>query len=198
MNEQLNKNRRIILILFALSVIPFVIAWYLSLHPEWMKTGTNKGELITPVVVTERDELTGFDDFSRKNISELSGHWVLVNIVDNKECDKVCQDALLKTRQLRLMMNKDLTRIRRMVVLMEQVDPKVASSWWQEDLRLLRVVPSSSFKEKIRNVIGQEHNSGWLILMDPLGNLMMKYQPGFDPYDVKKDLGKLLRISQIG
>ncbi len=198
MNEQLNKNRRIILILFALSVIPFVIAWYMSQHPEWMKTGTNKGELITPVVVTERSELTGFDEFSRENISELSGHWVLVNIIDNKECDKVCQDALLKTRQLRLMMNKDLTRIRRMVVLMEQVDPQVASRWWQKDLRLLRVVPSSSFKEKIRKIIGQQHNSGWLILMDPLGNLMMKYQPGFDPYDVKKDLGKLLRISQIG
>jgi hypothetical protein len=34
--------------------------------------------------------------------------------------------------------------------------------------------------------------------MDPLGNLMMQYDPGFDPYDVKKDLKKLLKISQIG
>jgi hypothetical protein len=34
--------------------------------------------------------------------------------------------------------------------------------------------------------------------MDPLGNLMMKYAPGFDPYKVRNDLSKLLRISQIG
>ena len=34
--------------------------------------------------------------------------------------------------------------------------------------------------------------------MDPMGNLMMQYEPGFDPYKVKSDLMHLLRISQIG
>lgn len=35
-------------------------------------------------------------------------------------------------------------------------------------------------------------------LMDPLGNIMMQYESGFDPYKVKSDLHKLLKISQIG
>ncbi len=39
---------------------------------------------------------------------------------------------------------------------------------------------------------------GLLLLMDPLGNLMMRYAPGFDPYKVKDDLKKLLAVSQIG
>jgi hypothetical protein len=39
---------------------------------------------------------------------------------------------------------------------------------------------------------------GMLFLLDPLGNLMMYYEPGFDPYDVVHDLKKLLTVSQIG
>jgi hypothetical protein len=31
-----------------------------------------------------------------------------------------------------------------------------------------------------------------------LGNLMMKYPTNYDPYKVRNDLSKLLRISQIG
>jgi hypothetical protein len=37
-----------------------------------------------------------------------------------------------------------------------------------------------------------------LLLIDPLGNIMMQYEPGFDPYKVKNDLMHLLRASQIG
>jgi hypothetical protein len=53
---------------------------------------------------------------------------------------------------------------------------------------------STTIKQKVR----PELTSGMLILMDPLGNLMMQYKAGFDPYAVKSDLKKLLRISQIG
>jgi hypothetical protein len=39
---------------------------------------------------------------------------------------------------------------------------------------------------------------GMLFLIDPLGNVMMHYEPGFNAYKVKDDLMHLLRISQIG
>jgi hypothetical protein len=37
-----------------------------------------------------------------------------------------------------------------------------------------------------------------VFLIDPLGNLMLWYENGFDPYDLDKDLKHLLRASQIG
>ncbi len=198
MNNQ-QKNNRTILIVFAMSIIPFCIAWYLSTHTDWINLGaTNKGELIIPPVTTERSELEAYDQFSRENMVELAGHWVLINIIPGSECGKVCLEAIHKTKQLRLMMNKDLTRIRRVVVLLKPVDNKVAVSWWKDDLRLLRVVPKSSFAAKVNEITQNNTVDGLLLLMDPLGNLMMQYKPGFDPYDVKKDLGKLLRVSQIG
>lgn len=198
MNKQQQKNRNTILLLFAMSVIPFLIAWYLSVHKIWLGTGTNKGDLIQPPVTTEFNDFIGFDQFSRDNMKELKGHWVLLNIITRDQCDQVCLDAIHKSKQLRLMMNKDLVRIRRLVVLMSPVDPELAATWWQDDKRLLRARPHASLSDKIRRIGQGQIPDGMLLLMDPLGNLMMQYEPGFDPYDVKKDLGKLLRISQIG
>ncbi len=198
MNKPIKRSRNTVLLLFAISVLPFVLAWYLAQHPEWFKASTNRGELIIPVITTERDDFIGWDDFSRQNLKELTGHWVMINIVAEAPCDKACLKPLYQTRQLRLMMNKELTRIRRAVLFLTEVDRGSLEHWWRQDDRLLRLKPSAGLAQKIRKLIGQPAQNGWLILMDPLGNLMMKYKPGFDPYDVKKDLSKLLRISQIG
>ena len=198
MNKQHKKNRRIIIFIFAMSIVPFGIAWYLSSNMNWMGNGTNNGELITPVVTTERNELIGFDDFSRKNMDELKGHWVLVNVIPNNDCNTVCQQAIHKTKQLRLMMNKDLTRIRRLVLIILEVNADKAQHWWKDDARLIRTKPVSSLVEKLKKIRNGNVPEGMLFIMDPLGNLMMQYEPEFDPYKVKSDLRKLLKISQIG
>lgn len=198
MNKPFKNNRNIILILFAITIIPFLIAGYLAQHPEWFQPSTNRGELIQPVITTERNEVEGWDTFSVENIKELNGRWVLLNIVSKKPCERDCLDAIHKSRQLRLMMNKDLTRIRRAVVFLADIDPENLASIWKEDERILRLKAKPELAKTLRMLIQEAPGNDWLILMDPLGNLMMKYRPGFDPYDVKKDLAKLLRISQIG
>lgn len=198
MSNQQQKNRRSILIIFAMTIVPFCIAWYLSNNPELVAMGTNNGELVIPVVTTERAEMTGFDYFSVKNMKELSGHWLLVNIIPNKDCNKSCLDAIHKTKQLRLMLNKDLTRVRRIALLFKDSDPEVAKNWWKEDLRLLRIKPAPSLITKFEQIKKGAVPEGMLFLMDPFGNIMMQYGAEFDPYKVKRDLKKLLRISQIG
>jgi len=198
MNEQYKKNNRTILIIFAMSIIPFFIAWLLSLNTDWIKQGTNQGQLISPVVTTTLDEWIPFDTFSEQNIQQLQGHWVLVNVIPQQTCQEICQQAIHKTKQLRLMMNKDLTRIRRVVVMLSDIQAEIAVNWWKEDTRLLRVRAKATLQKKLITIIGSEIKDGVLLLMDPLGNLMMQYDTGFDPYAVKRDLGKLLRISQIG
>jgi hypothetical protein len=63
---------------------------------------------------------------------------------------------------------------------------------------LIRVTPSHVLRQKMAGIRKGVMPDGMLFLMDPLGNLMMQYEPGFDPYKVKSDLMHLLRISQIG
>jgi len=198
MNNQQKKNQRTIIILALMTAIPFSIAWYLTKNPDFQPMATNKGDLIAPVVTTERSDLMGVDDFSVENIKELEGHWVILNIIPNKGCNQLCIDAIHATKQLRLMLNKDLPRVRRAVILVQGVQEESFQPWWDADDRLLKVKPSSILLEKIKQKVAAELTDGMIILMDPLGNLMMQYKSGFDPYAVKSDLKKLLRISQIG
>ncbi|CAA9891772.1 conserved hypothetical protein [Candidatus Methylobacter favarea] len=198
MANQQKKNRLLILGIFGMSIIPFLIAWGIRQNPEILTGRTNKGQLITPPVPTERNDLTGFDQFSADNMAELFGHWLIVNVITDTDCNDKCQEAIYKTRQLQLMMSKDLTRTRRIVLIFKEVDPEIADHWWPEDRFLLKVKPSDALVEKITEIRQGAIPDGMLFLMDPLGNLMMQYESGFDPYKVKSDLTHLLRVSQIG
>lgn len=196
MNTQLKKNRLTISVIFAISVIPFLFAWFLAQNPDTLKLGTNNGDLISPPLTTQTDDFTGYDAFSAQNLKELQGHWLLINLLPEAECSVACEDGLYKTQQLTLMMGKDIARIRRVAVVYDKTYQPFSKKWL-DDARLLKVVPSVRLKDAIHAITG-EIQQGGLWVMDPLGNLMMKYAPGYDPYKVRSDLSKLLRISQIG
>jgi len=245
MTKQEKKNRLLIMLIFGMTIIPFLIAWGLKENPELLKGTTNSGQLIIPPVSTERTDFTGFDSFSTENMSELPGHWLIVNVIPDTGCNEVCLDALLKTKQLRLMLNKELPRTRRVVMLFKEPSAEVASEWWLKDtllwrlrrtdnkednalflslLReenkindvlieklisnenrefalnsdLIRVKLSAGLAKKIADIRKGAIPDGMLFLIDPLGNLMMQYDAGFNTYKVKDDLMHLLKISQIG
>ena len=245
MTKQEKKNRLLIMLIFGMTIIPFLIAWGLKENPVLLKGTTNSGQLITPPVSTERTDFIGFDSFSTENMGELPGHWLIVNVIPDTGCNEVCLDALLKTKQLRLMLNKELPRTRRVVMLFKEPSAEVASEWWlkdtllwrlrrtdnQEDnalflslLReenkindalieklisneskefalnsdLIRVKPTAGLAKKIADIRKGTIPDGMLFLIDPLGNLMMQYDAGFNTYKVKDDLMHLLKISQIG
>jgi len=181
-----------------MSVIPFSFAWYLAKNPDSLTLGTNHGELVKPLITTELKEFSGFDTFSAENLKELQGHWVLINLVTHSSCSSACQDALFKTRQLSLMLGKDISRIRRAAIIFKTSEQTVLSQEWLEDGHLLKILAEPSLQEKITKIVGNFEEDGGLLIMDPLGNLMMKYPTGYDPYKVKDDLSKLLKISQIG
>ena len=245
MIDQQKKNRILILAIFGMTIIPFLIAWGLKENPGLVKGTTNSGRLIIPPVSTERSDFTGFDKFSIENMGELPGHWLIVNVIPNTDCNEVCLDALLKTKQLRLMLNKELPRTRRIVIVFKDPSAEAARQWWLKDTllwrlrrlenkgdnalflsllrdenriddalttklianenrefalnsELIRVKPDTALVKKITDIRQGNIPDGMLFLMDPLGNLMMQYEPGFDTYKVKDDLMHLLRISQIG
>ena len=245
MNEQQKKNRVLIVAIFAMTIIPFVIAWGLKENPDLVKGTTNKGQLVVPSIAILDQDITGFDAFSKGNIKELHGHWLIVNVIPNSGCNQVCLEALLKTKQLRLMLNKELPRTRRVVVVFNQPLEASAQQWWLKDALLwrlnrlddkdskdlytsllheekildeglveqliknedrdialssdlIRVKPSAEVIKIMSDIRKGAVPEGMLFLIDPLGNLMMHYEPGFSPYKVKEDLMHLLRISQIG
>lgn len=199
MTPQQRKNRQLIIGIFAMSIIPFSIAWFLAKNPDLTPSSINKGQLIKPVITTERSDFSGFDTFSQENLKELEAHWLIVNVIPKAQCDEVCLDALHKSRQLRLMLNKELVRTRRAVLVLDtNTQSETAANWWKEDIDLLRLKPDTAVIEKLNLLYNGQIPDGALLLVDPLGNFMMQYAPQFNPYDVKSDLMHLLKISQIG
>lgn len=196
--EQKQKNHIIIILLFAMTVIPFLIAWVFKQHPELLKDRTNHGDLIIPPMRTERGELSGFDVFTSDHLQEMKGRWLIINVIARGQCNEICQEAIHKSRQLRLMLNKDLTRTRRAVMIWDGFRSSESDRLWLDDKELLKIKPAKTLIDKLDQHKNGQIPDGMLFLMDPLGNLMMQYEPGFDPYQVKSDLSHLLRISQIG
>lgn len=245
MNKQQKKNRLLIIVIFCMTIIPFLIAWGLKENPDLVKGTTNRGQLVIPPLSIKRNDFTGFDAFSTENLGELPGHWLIVNVIPSMGCNEICLDALLKTKQLRLMLNKELPRTRRIVIIFNELPQVITREWWLKDMllwrlrrtenkednalfikllreenkideklidkligsesrdfalnsELIRVKPSSELAKKIMNIKAGVIPEGMLFLIDPLGNLMMQYEAGFNTYKVKDDLMHLLRISQIG
>lgn len=187
-----------LILLVLMMMVPVGLGWLLIRNPHLLTGQVNNGHLIVPAMPIARSRLVGFDRFSTENIKELEARWVMIHVLGETGCSKPSQEALHTTRQLRLMLGKDLFRMRRLAIVSSTLSSQQAELCWKGHDYLLRTQLSSGLKADIEKGIGQTITDGMIFLMDPLGNLMMWYEPGFDPYKIKKDLTRLLHVSQIG
>lgn len=192
------RTRVLFTSIILICVLPLFGAWLVFSNPQWISGATNYGRLIVPVVKLDRTLFIGLDKVSQYNIDQLKGRWVLVHFITGTVCGLPCLEALHKTKQVRLMLNQDLMRVRRLLVGGDADSSSRVSTPLDNEGTLLRVRADESFIARISAVLGGPLDEGMLFLMDPLGNLMMWYPSGFDPYHVKKDMKKLLNVSQIG
>ncbi|MEM7218325.1 MAG: hypothetical protein AAF515_08175 [Pseudomonadota bacterium] len=108
-------------------------------------------------------------------------HWSLT-IVPAGSCDAECETSLSQMRALQVLLTKDATRLRRVLVLPGGADAADVVAAYPK-LEVLRA--------------GSTADRG-LYLIDPNGNFVLRYPLGDTGHMVQKDLKKLLRISRIG
>jgi cytochrome oxidase Cu insertion factor (SCO1/SenC/PrrC family) len=175
-----------LLALFALPVVASTLAYLF-----WPVRGTtNYGELLLPpAVVTDvtlaRDEGRAF------RFPELRGHWVLV-ASDSGACPEACRAKLTLMRQVRLALGRNAMRVERVFVA--------------DDLRTLDRAVMAAFPGMVVASIppgmvlpAQPVNDrAHIYLVDPNGNVMMRFPAASDPRRMFKDLDRLLKASQIG
>ncbi|MFC5472902.1 SCO family protein [Paraherbaspirillum soli] len=129
------------------------------------------------------------------DLDGLKGKWLMVQ-VNGSDCQKACQDKLFEMRQLRLMQGKEMDRIERVWLITDQQPLETLVMREYDGTKLLRVKPEllKAWLPTEADTTAADH----LYLIDPLGNLMMRFPKDADPNKVKKDLSKLLRASAIG
>jgi hypothetical protein len=186
---QLTSRTKFLLMLgvFAVPVIAAYLAYF-----GWRPSGhANYGDLlaVSPLQHTAGRALDG----SPFNLDALQGKWVMVH-VGAAGCDADCAHQLYLMRQVRITQGKDQSRIERLWVLTDTSSP---------DPALLREHPGMLVWRPDDPVFAGQFpavhdRSEHIYLVDPLGNLMLRFPAEVDPKRMMKDLKLLLKASQIG
>lgn len=134
-------------------------------------------------------------DGQLSGLEAYRGKWIMLQ-VGPSDCRDDCRRRLFAMRQLRLMQGKDMARIER-VWLVSDVEPLATMLLREFDgTRVLRA-PAAVLAGWLPVEAGSQP-AEHLYLIDPLGNLMMRFPKDADPSRVKQDIARLLRASAIG
>ena len=183
--------------LVALFFAPLILAFLLYYGADgWRPAGsTNNGDLITPARPLPEAALQTPAGAELK-LSTLHGKWTLVYIGAG-QCDARCREALTLMRQTRLALNDDMTRVQRLFLATGQCCDRAYLDAEQAGLVVARTSDSNFMTTFARDATPVEQ-AGRIYIVDPLGNLMMSYDPGAKPKGLFEDLKKLHKLSHIG
>lgn len=205
MEEQKKKSGmdpRLTLILMVLMfVVPVGAAIVLHSIGDGWRPGqsVNFGELVTPVRPLKELQLQTVDGkaFTEK---DLQGIWTLF-YVDSSDCNEQCQENLYEIRQSRLGMGGEKERIQRVMLLTDSSKLEDMKPLLDEHLGM-KVVTASDLPAVLKHFEFENEapasSAQRVYIIDPFGNLMMRYKAEQGPRDLVKDLGRLLKYSKIG
>ncbi|MFW5969097.1 MAG: SCO family protein [Halofilum sp. (in: g-proteobacteria)] len=193
--ETRRAGRRTLIGLFALFFAPllFAMAWY-AFAPGYTPPSKPHGTLIEPARPLEPFRLKS-EEGETLTLDELRGHWYLVHFVPER-CGEACRERLYETRQVRDALGEDRSRVRRLVVAGTGRSTPGLADAREEHPRL--VVMQGEGRGEFGRQFPEERGTGTVFLVDPNGNLMMRFAPDLPPDDMLKDLEKLLKLSRIG
>lgn len=197
------RSRLALVLLFVIFAAPVILAWLVFyVFPEWQPSGTtNRGQLVEPVRPLPAFQL---ETVANGTIDEtfLRGKWTLVYWLGGS-CDEECMQQLFTLRQVRLAQGKNIDRLQRLMLWAEQDAGGAGMDAVQQHYPGLVVAPAIAAEQS--HLLGVFAVDGADVLtarraylIDPLGNLMMFWQPGDDPAGIIKDLEKLLKWSGLG
>jgi hypothetical protein len=173
----MNRRQIQLLLIFAAFLLPAVVA--LMLQTRWFhwepQNTRNRGDLIEPVIALGEitEAATVFAD----------GHRWSVLLRVPAECDAGCARRVALLGRIREAQGKDMDRVQMVAWASAFAPAEAVWTIWQPDADLAARLAL---------------DEGAVMLIDPLGNAMMRYHRNADPTDVRKDVAHLLRWSKLG
>jgi hypothetical protein len=183
-------GRKQLLLLAAIFIGPLLIAFLLyfkgdALQPEGR---TNHGDLLEPIVAV-RDSLP-----ESPVLQQTEEHWVLL-YANAGACDESCRESLYTLRQTRLMIGREMDRVKRVFLHGAELPDTV---FLKAEHQGLAVIRDDQLFELLRDKTPQQLSPGGYYLIDPLSNVVLYFSPDVDPQDVVSDIKRLLKLSRIG
>jgi len=184
--------RGMLLLLAALFFLPFVVGTGLFWSGWRPEKFANRGELLQPPPMLPEAGLLDAEGQPLPT-AELRGKWLLVKL-GHEPCQATCQNDLQQMQQVHIALNKEQSRVQRVFI-----DGAASSSLAEvrrrfPDMSLARFA-SDRAGEPWRSVLAGAGRE--LYVVDPLGNVILRYDDPPDMRGVLKDLERLLKYSWI-
>ena len=193
-NKPANRGRWMLFLVLAVCAAPVILSYltYYVIKPE---RRNNYGELIDPRQYPIPDLGSASPEGKPATLNDYHGKWILLQ-ADAGACEKRCTDKLYYQRQLRLTQGKERDRIERVWLVTDDAPLSTVLMKEYDGTRILRVDAKklAAWLPVDAGTSVEDH----LFVIDPLGNLMMRFPKDPDYNKVKKDITKLLKASGIG
>jgi len=205
-------KRVYLIILIIIFIGPVIAAWTLYFNRSHVPRPMNHGHLIQPPLDLSQFDMT-YSNGEKVKWTDFKGKWVLLYLVP-KSCNQLCSQNLLKMRQIRLALGKNMSRLQRVMITIQGNDgnkenilkdrAKNSNLGLEFEKKypgtLHLITKRSSLNNLLRELPSYQEalSKGYLYLADPLGNLIMSYQPNSAPKGIYEDLTRLLKTSKIG
>ena len=188
--SQQAKGRRTFLLIALVAFAP-IIASYTAYYWLTPSTRLNYGELIGPTPVAA---ITGAGkDGSSFDLATTQGKWVML-IATPGNCDESCRQALYATKQARTIQGRERDRVTRV-----WLQPSSAASKAPEPAPDDGALVTGYVDAKVAAALPLNPGDATTILiLDPRGNIVLRYGANPDIKRLSKDLDRLLRASQMG
>lgn len=192
--NQQTKGRWKLFLVIIICASPLIASYmtYYVIKPEGR---TNYGALIDPRAYPIPALGATTLDGKPTGLDALKGKWIMLQ-AGEAECAAPCQKQLHDMRQLRLAQGKEMDRIERVWLITDDKPLETVLMREYDGTHMLRVKPEvlKAWLPVEQGTVAANH----IYVIDPLGNLMMRFPKDADPNKIKKDLAKLLKASRIG
>lgn len=186
--EKAKSNRRKFLLLLVVMCTPVIISYALYFM-DYRPQSKNYGDLIPIVKVFGKG--TNIEDNTILRMKDLHGKWVLVT-VDSGDCNEACKNKLYYMRQVRTVQGKEKHRIERLWLINNSVKPSA---------ELMKEYEGTYFVNADSEILDfietKEEQTKHIYLIDPIGNLMMRFPENVDGTKMGHDIKRLLHVSQL-
>ncbi|VAW51747.1 hypothetical protein MNBD_GAMMA06-1518 [hydrothermal vent metagenome] len=177
---------------------PVALAYIIFFFVD-VKSFVNHGELLNPIVHVA--------DFKLENENgeiipkaKLTYKWRLISFLSS-DCDQQCETRLYDVRQIHTSLGKNQHRLIRMFIHLQPPNSQLSKLIKETHQGVIQTYGDA---QTIRDVLGKNirEDSGIMnnetYIMDPMGNIMMRFTQEQPSKEFLHDLKKLLKASQIG
>lgn len=194
--QQTKKSMWPLWLLVAIFGVPLVVA-YTMYFAGWMPSvTTNRGELIHPAQPVPEMEF-GTPAGESLPFSSLRRQWIMMVMSDNG-CEQGCRERVHDLRQIWKALAEGRKNVERLLVLRHKPGPDLINYFMDYKEMVIAIADEAVYDELVQLLAQSgEIRPGTVFLVDPMGNLMMRYLPEQPAKDILQDMEHLLSVSQF-